>query len=210
MRDAAGKEFEADFGMLAKPSRFSHTSSPHLIIGECKSFNRFEKRDFARAEEAANLFPGAILCFCTFNEALETEEIKGLTKLAKQGRKRMDVGKRINPVLILTGRELFSEFKMSNFYSLYGDKADYARGVYMRDDMQELCEFTQTAISWNALVSRMARGKAQEESGAAGCEISGYHYQLRRRTFARVSNPHLRILVRTLNASCKQAIALTT
>ena len=27
MRDAAGKEFEADFGMLAKPSRFSHTSS---------------------------------------------------------------------------------------------------------------------------------------------------------------------------------------
>jgi hypothetical protein len=143
MRDAAGKEFEADFGMLAKPSRFSHTSSPHLIIGECKSFNRFEKRDFARAEEAANLFPGAILCFCTFNEALETEEIKGLTKLAKQGRKRMDVGKRINPVLILTGRELFSEFKMSNFYSLYGDKADYARGVYMRDDMQELCEFTQ-------------------------------------------------------------------
>ncbi len=29
MRNAAGKEFEADFGMLAKPSRFSHTSSPH-------------------------------------------------------------------------------------------------------------------------------------------------------------------------------------
>jgi len=143
MRDAAGKEFEADFGMLAKPSRFSHTSSPHLIIGECKSFNRFEERDFARAEEAANLFPGAILCFCTFNEALETEEIKGITKLAKQGRKRMDVGKRMNPVLILTARELFSEFKMSDFYSLYGDKADYARHVYMRHDMQELCEFTQ-------------------------------------------------------------------
>jgi hypothetical protein len=143
MRDAAGKEFEADFGMLARPSRFSHTSSPHLIIGECKSFNRFEKRDFARANEAANLFPGAILCFCTFNEALDKEEIKGLAKLAKQGRKRMDVGKRMNPVLILTARELFSEFKMRDFYSLYGDKADYARGVYMRDDMQELCEFTQ-------------------------------------------------------------------
>jgi hypothetical protein len=133
----------ADFGMLAKPSLFSHTSSPHLIIGECKSFNRFEKKDFARAAEAANLFPGAILCFCTFNEALDKEEIKGLTKLARQGRKRMDVGKRMNPVLILTARELFSEFKMNDFYSLYGDKADYAHRVYMRDDMQELCEFTQ-------------------------------------------------------------------
>ena len=73
-----------------------HTTSPHLIIGESKSFNRFEKRDFARAVEAADLFLGAILCFCTFNEALETEEIKGLTKIAKQGRKRMDVGKRMN------------------------------------------------------------------------------------------------------------------
>ena len=49
----------------------------------------------------------------------------------------------MNPVLILTARELFSEFKTSDFYSLYGDKADYARSVYLRDDIQELCEFTQ-------------------------------------------------------------------
>jgi hypothetical protein len=143
MRDAAGKEFEADFGMLAAPGKFSHTSSPHLIIGECKSFNRFEQRDFARAEQAATLFPGAILCFCSFNDSLDKNEIKGLTKLAKQGRKRMDVGKQTNPVLILTARELFAEFSMSDFYSAYGDKAEYARHVYMRDDMQELCEFTQ-------------------------------------------------------------------
>ncbi|MGA7848397.1 MAG: hypothetical protein WCA13_04755 [Terriglobales bacterium] len=143
MRNAVGNEFEADFGMLAAPSRFSHRSSPQLIIGECKSFNRFEQRDFKRAEEAADLFPGAVLCFCTFNETLDKSEIKGLTRLTKQGRKRMDVGKQMNPVLILTSRELFSEFKMTDLYSLYGDKADYARGVYLRDDIQELCEFTQ-------------------------------------------------------------------
>jgi len=143
MTNSADKEFEADFGMLAEPSRFSHASSPHLIIGECKSFNRFEARDFARAERAAVLFPGSVLCFCTFNEALDKKEIKGLTRLAKQGKKRMDVGKQMNPVLILTGRELFSEFKMNYFYSSYGDKAGYARHVYMRNDIQELCEFTQ-------------------------------------------------------------------
>jgi hypothetical protein len=143
MRGAASKEFEADFGMLAAPSKFSHTSSPHLIIGECKSFNRFEQRDFVRADQAATLFPGAVLCFCTFNETLDKNEIKGLTKLAKLGRKRMQVGKQTNPVLILTARELFAEFKNSDFYSTYGDKAEYARHVYMRDDMQELCEFTQ-------------------------------------------------------------------
>ena len=143
MRSPAGQEFEADFGMLAKPSRFSHTASPHLFIGECKSFNRFEEKDLARAEQAASLFPGAILCFCTFNETLNKNEIKGLAKLAKRGRKKMDVGKQMNPVLILTGRELFSEFTMTDFYSIYGDKAEYARAIYFRDDLQELCDFTQ-------------------------------------------------------------------
>jgi hypothetical protein len=143
MRNAAGKEFEADFGMLAAPSRFSHTSSPHLIIGECKSFNRFEDRDFKRAEAAASLFPGAVLCFCTFNEALDKSEIKGLTRLARQARTRWYARKQVNPILILTSLELFSEFKITDFYSLYGDKADYARHVYLRDDIQELCEFTQ-------------------------------------------------------------------
>jgi hypothetical protein len=107
----------------------SQTSAPHLFIGECKSFNRFGERDFARAAQAASLFPGAVLCFCTFNESLEENEIKGLTRLAQQGRKRMDVGKQTNPVLILTGKELFSDLILGDFYSIYGDKADYARDV---------------------------------------------------------------------------------
>jgi hypothetical protein len=74
---------------------------------------------------------------------LDKNEIRGLTSLAIQGRARLDVGKQMNPILILTARELFSEFKMTDFYSLYGDKANYARSVYMRDDMEELCDFTQ-------------------------------------------------------------------
>jgi hypothetical protein len=164
MRNAAGKEFEIDFGMLAEPSRFSHTSSPHLIIGECKSFNRFEKRDFVRAKETANLFPGAILCFCTFNDALDKDEIRELTKLARQGQKKIIAGKQMNPMLILTARELFSEFKMTDFYSLYGDNAEHARSVYLRDDVQELCEFTQRIYlgvpSYHELLEEKRRKKA--------------------------------------------------
>jgi len=143
MRNESGNELEADFGMLAAPSRFSHRSSPLLIVGECKSFNRFEEKDFTRARRAAALFPGAVLCFCTFNEALDKNEISGLTSIARRGRARLDVGKQMNPVLILTARELFSEFKMTDFYSLYGDRADYVRSVYQRGDMEELCDFTQ-------------------------------------------------------------------
>jgi len=143
MRNGAGQGFEADFGILANPSRFSHTASPHLFIGECKSFNRFEERDFARAEQAAALFSGAILCFCTLNETLSKDEIKGLTKLVNQARKKMAAGKPMNPVLILTARELFSEFMLTDGYSLYGDKAEYVRAMYFRGDPQEFCDFTQ-------------------------------------------------------------------
>jgi hypothetical protein len=76
----------------------------------------------------------------------------------------MDVGKQMNPVLILTARELFSEFKMTDFYSMYGDKAEYARHVYMRDDMQELCEFTQQLYlgmpSYHEVMEEKRRKKA--------------------------------------------------
>ncbi len=58
MHHDSGKELEADFGMLAAPSRFSHRSSPYLIIGECKSFNRFEERDFARDSSGSGAFSG--------------------------------------------------------------------------------------------------------------------------------------------------------
>jgi hypothetical protein len=143
MRDGKGNTLEADFGMLAAPSFFSHTSSPHLIIGECKSFNRFEEKDFARAREAGKLFPGAVLCFCTFNESLDQNEIRGLTRIANEGRERLGVGKQMNPVLILTARELFSEFKMAGLESLYGEKGQHARAMFIRDDMEELCDFMQ-------------------------------------------------------------------
>ena len=46
-------------------------------------------------------------------------------------------------MLILTGNELFADLGMGDFYSVYGDQADYARAVFMRDDVNELCEFTQ-------------------------------------------------------------------
>jgi hypothetical protein len=79
----------------------------------------------------------------------------------------------MNPILILTARELFSEFKMTDFYSFYGDKADYARSVYMQDDMEELCDFTQSALPRHAFISPVVRGETQEKSGAVGGKTPG-------------------------------------
>jgi hypothetical protein len=136
-------EFEADFGAFIAPGALNPITSPYLMLGECKSFNRFEEKDFERARKAAQLYPGAVLCFCTFNESLEPAEIKGLKKIVEAGREILDVGVSVNPVLILTGRELFGQFHFGDFSDLYGADAQMARGMFMRGEIRDLCEFTQ-------------------------------------------------------------------
>jgi hypothetical protein len=142
MKNAADDCFEPDFGLFAAPNRWSQVSSPYLMLGECKSFNRFEAKDFARARHMAKVFPGSVICFCTFNDSLNADEIEGIKKIAQEGRERLGDGKQLNPVLVLTGLELFGQFSIGEFYSKYGDKADYANHAHMRGDMQELCDFS--------------------------------------------------------------------
>lgn len=143
MKHPDGSHFEADFGLFAKPHRYEHTSTPHLILGECKSFNKLDADDFARARTAAKLFPGCVLCFCTFNDAFSPYEIRELTRLVIAGRKRIDVGKQANPVLLLTATELFGQYKIIPAYEMYGGKKEMAKQVYRRGDIQETCDFTQ-------------------------------------------------------------------
>jgi hypothetical protein len=49
----------------------------------------------------------------------------------------------MNPVLVLTGRELFGQFRIGEFNSLYGDKSQKVRMMLARGDIQEICSFTQ-------------------------------------------------------------------
>ncbi|MGD0799604.1 MAG: hypothetical protein ABR910_17965, partial [Acidobacteriaceae bacterium] len=143
MKKNGQSEFEADFGAFITMGAFSQITTPYLILGECKSFNRFEDKDFERARRAGELFPGAILCFCTFNESLGPSEIKGLKKIVEAGRESLDVGMSVNPVLILTARELFGQFHFGEFSKVYGTDSQMARGMFMRGEIREVCEFTQ-------------------------------------------------------------------
>jgi hypothetical protein len=46
------------------------------------------------------------LCFATLNTALTQQERKGITRLARKGRRSLRTGQQVNPVLVLTGAEL--------------------------------------------------------------------------------------------------------
>jgi hypothetical protein len=143
MKKSGQSEFEADFAAFMNMGAHSQIATPYLVLGECKSFNRFAEKDFERAKKAAELFPGAILCFCTFNDSLEPDEIKGLKRIAAAGREILDVGMNRNPVLILTGRELFGQFHLGEFSELYGTDSQLASSLFMRREIGEVCEFTQ-------------------------------------------------------------------
>jgi hypothetical protein len=51
-------KFEADFSMFIEPMGYRKSSMPAFVIGECKSFNTFEDKGYARARQAMELFPG--------------------------------------------------------------------------------------------------------------------------------------------------------
>jgi hypothetical protein len=73
----------------------------------------------------------------------QTLRVKGLKKIAEAGREILDVDLDINPVLILTGRELFGQFDLGEFSKICGADARLARGMFMRGEIRELFEFTQ-------------------------------------------------------------------
>ena len=96
----------------------------------------------------AEVFPRAVLCFATFRESLTSKEKQVLTTIVRRGRTSLRTGRVRNPVLILTGKELFAQFHWNrDLYEVYGDRAEYARMAYLRRDIEELCDFTQQVIS---------------------------------------------------------------
>lgn len=106
---ASGKLLEADFGIMWQDTAFGETQDG-ILFAECKSYNKFEKKDFERMAVIAKEFPGAILAFCTLRKSLQSSEIKQMQRLTKAGMKYWKTERPINPVLILTGQELFDHF----------------------------------------------------------------------------------------------------
>lgn len=138
-----GAELESDFGFFWQQSRHKRTN-PTLVLGECKTYDRFEKKDIDRARKMADAFPGSVLAFCTLRKHLENSEKKTIAALARKGRRRWKAEKWHNPVLVLTGTELMSDFGPPHCWKdLGGEFATFADTYHGYNGIQELCEATQ-------------------------------------------------------------------
>lgn len=100
-------QLEADFALFWQET-FAGERNEGLLFGECKTYGRFERRDFDRMRHLGDTFPGAVLAFCTLRRSLEPKEIRSLIQLLKTEAKKSEKGRPFSPVLILTGTELLT------------------------------------------------------------------------------------------------------
>jgi hypothetical protein len=137
--DHRGETFEVDFGALWQDSAsaFGEKKSG-LLLGECKTYGKFVEKDFKRMRDLAKAFPGSVLVFSTMRKTLNSEENLNITRIAKAGRRRLIDGHPINPVLILTGKELLDP---SGPPYCWKDKARKKVG-FIRD-LLDMCDITQ-------------------------------------------------------------------
>ena len=105
-RATPAKELEADFALMWQDSAFGEEQEG-MLFAECKSYNKFMKEDFDRMRTLAEQVPGAILAFSTLRKTLDASERKEIARIARAGMKRWKTERPINPVLVLTGHELF-------------------------------------------------------------------------------------------------------
>jgi len=134
---------EVDFGMFLSEGSIDEINPPAIIFGECKSYNEFEDEDINKLRLLAEKCPGAVIVFSTLRPSLKSREKKLIAKLARKGRGRYKPEQWINPVLILTGIELFSDFGPPSCWEEKGDPYSRFAKDYGNRNIQELCNITQ-------------------------------------------------------------------
>ncbi|MCU7866766.1 MAG: hypothetical protein KZQ92_22670 [Candidatus Thiodiazotropha sp. (ex Lucinoma borealis)] len=141
------KEIEADLCLFTE-KEFRDETIQELVFAECKTYNKFEKKDIERMKTLAKEFPGSVLVLATMRENLTNAEKRMIKPLVNSGRRHWKSEQTYNPVIILTGTELFSnrgiphcwkdkegragEIEKERFYSRnLSDIADATQQIYL-------------------------------------------------------------------------------
>lgn len=143
-----GQPLEIDFTLwFARERTFRESESPHFVIGEAKSFAQRAIRDgdVQRMKRLASLIPGSFLAFAVLRGELSKDERDLLRKLAVWGRELLPNGNQRAPVIVLTGRELFAEDRISSAWKEAGGKAAaLISPAYIRtDNLWTFADLTQ-------------------------------------------------------------------
>ena len=123
--------FEVDLGLFYQKSKFSE-SETKIVLAECKTFNEFEQSDIDKMEKVGNAFPGSTVVFAKLTETLTDAEKEILTPFVEASWKHSEDRQPFNPVMILTGKELFLDL----LWESHLDKVRFK-------DLLDICSLTQ-------------------------------------------------------------------
>ena len=111
-----GEPSEIDFACWLQEESlgYERREAPVFIVGEAKSFARdaFSEEDIARLKRVGEHMPGTFLVCATLKSELSEEECDRIRELAVWGREPDADGQCRNPVIVLTGTELFAQFNV--------------------------------------------------------------------------------------------------
>ena len=111
LKQAQGLDLgEVDFALFGRTAILHH-DAPYLILGECRTYGKFQAKDVRKMRERAKAFPGAVLAFCTLRKTLNPAEKQHISALARLGRRPLQGDHWQHPVVVLTGTELFSDHR---------------------------------------------------------------------------------------------------
>ena len=134
---------EVDLGLFFRELRFL-SGKIEVIFAECKTYNRFTRKDIKRMRVIANKFPGAVMVFATLRDSFTKSEKKYLCDFVSKYREYWEANRPYNPVLILTGTELFSDLGPPFCWREKGDiYAEAAKNFSAMYDLFHLCDITQ-------------------------------------------------------------------
>lgn len=140
--ECGDRKIEADLALLFKSSKFGDAKTEQIFI-ECKTFNRFETKDIQRMAYLGKQFPGSIITFATFNKSLTEKEKKLIRPLVNRSRIARINLRPHNPVLILTGTELFSSFSVADSWKKKGgDFEPYSKDYMLFNDLPRFADAT--------------------------------------------------------------------
>ena len=164
----ATKPIEADLAVLFREFRFSNSSkTPRILFAECKTYNQFAEKDIKRMELIAKEFPGAILVFATLRRELMKKEKQIIRRIAEKGRKLNDLYKQRNPVLVLTGNELFNTWWPPEEWKTKSDQFIKFANFRGRHDVDSICEISQQLYlemdSWSDWYEKRRKQKAERQ-----------------------------------------------
>lgn len=137
------KEIEADLCLVTE-KEFRDEITQELIFAECKTYNKFEKKDFERMKTLAKEFPGAVLVFATMRERLTDTEKRMIKPLVNSGRRHWKAEQMYNPVVILTGTELFSTHGIPHCWKgKEGIAGELEKGKFYSRNLSDIADATQ-------------------------------------------------------------------